>query len=271
MAFTGTSVLVATDLSPRCDRAVDRAALLARAWQTRLTVLHVLEKKGKGAAQPTEANVRSALPDPMIDADILMPAGSPPATIAATAKETGSGLIVTGVARFNDVQDYILGTAVDYIIRHAEAPVLVVKQRPRGPYRTVLVATDLSAPSRAALVRAADLFPDAALHLVHASQLPYESWLDSKEARTELQADVRHRLDEFLAHPDVPQALRDRVQIHLDYGEVAPVIDKALTETRADLLVLGAVGASGLVQAALGSTTASLLAWVPQDTLVVRR
>ena len=271
MTFTGTSVLVATDLSPRCDRAVDRAAMLASEWNTRLKVVHVLDEapKGKTGAQLTEDTVRATLPSPSTPADILLPTGSPPVTIAAIAEEQGSGVIVTGVARFNDLRDYVLGTAVDYIIRHATIPVLVVKQRPRSAYRTVLVATDLSNASRAALVHAARLFPDASLHLVHAAQIPFETWLDSEQARTELQADANHKLAAFLGHPDIGQDVRDRVQVHIGYGEIGTVLDTALAETNADLLVLGTNGASGLRQATLGSTAASLLSWVPQDTLVM--
>ena len=272
MAFTGTSVLVATDLSPRCDRAVDRAAQLAQEWQTRLKVVHVLDAapKGKIGAELTEDAVRATLPDPEVDADILLCTGSPPKTIAETAEDMGSSLIVTGVARFNNLRDFILGTAVDYIVRNAQVPVLVVKQRPRGPYRSVLVATDLSDTSRAALIHAASLFPHAALHLVNAAQLPFETWIDSDKARVELQADARHNLDRFLSHPDIAPEVRERVQVRIGYGEVASVIDTTLAATGADLLVLGTVGTGGLRQATIGSTAASLLTWVPVDTLMVR-
>ena len=37
------TILCATDLSSRCDRALDRAALLARHWQARLVVVHALQ------------------------------------------------------------------------------------------------------------------------------------------------------------------------------------------------------------------------------------
>ena len=36
-------ILLATDLSPRCDRALDRAVLLAELWQAKLIILNVLE------------------------------------------------------------------------------------------------------------------------------------------------------------------------------------------------------------------------------------
>src|SRR3546814_4410211 len=77
-------------------------------------------------------------------------------------------LIVTGVARYNSIGDYLLGTVVDHIVRRAQAPVLVGRRRPAHPYRRIVVATDLSDCSRAALLSAARLFPGADFTLVHA-------------------------------------------------------------------------------------------------------
>lgn len=272
MSSVQPSVLVATDLSPRCDRAVDRAALLAGAWRSPLRIVHVLGEKPtkQGTRQPDASDVRNTLIDPQVDADILLPAGPVPATIAATAEESGSDLIVTGVARFNNLGDFILGTAVDHIIRHARVPVLVVKQRPRGIYRNMLVATDFSDDARRALIRAARLFPEAAIQLVHAYQVPYGPWLDTEDAREQVREQAAIRLEELLGHADMTDDIRQRIRSVLEYGEVAPVVGKALEETAADLLVLGANGTSGLLQAALGSTALSLTSQMPQDTLIVR-
>ncbi|MEE1611364.1 universal stress protein [Microvirga sp. CF3016] len=42
------TILLATDLSARCDRATDRAVALAEEWQAMLVVLHVLENLDTG-------------------------------------------------------------------------------------------------------------------------------------------------------------------------------------------------------------------------------
>src|SRR3546814_7254277 len=39
------SILLATDLSHRCDRALDRAVQLAQQWSARLLVVHAVEKE----------------------------------------------------------------------------------------------------------------------------------------------------------------------------------------------------------------------------------
>jgi len=48
---TPHSLLLATDLSARCDRALDRAAQLAGEWQAELVALNVLDP----AASPDQA------------------------------------------------------------------------------------------------------------------------------------------------------------------------------------------------------------------------
>ena len=273
MTINGKPVLVATDLSARCDRAVDRAVVLADYWRVRLKVVHVLEAGSKAAEELALAkeSVRSVLPDPGADVDILLPAGSAPEEIASAASETGSGIVVTGVARYNHVGDYLLGTAVDHVVRNADVPVLVVKQRPHGQYGRMLVATDLSDCSRAALLEAAELFPDAAINLIHAYHVPYEGWLNSEEVRTEIGDEAQQAMSAFLNDPALSDALRERITAKLDYGETATVVAKALEDSAADLVVLGTHGHGGLVHATIGSTAESLLSWVKPDTLMVRQ
>jgi nucleotide-binding universal stress UspA family protein len=43
---TPKQVLLATDLSARCDRALDRAVQLTEAWQAELTAVNVLDLGG---------------------------------------------------------------------------------------------------------------------------------------------------------------------------------------------------------------------------------
>ena len=43
MTMTHKPVMVATDLSARCDRPIERAVKLAQDWSVKLIVLHVLD------------------------------------------------------------------------------------------------------------------------------------------------------------------------------------------------------------------------------------
>jgi len=266
------SVLVATDLGARGDRAVDRAILLAREWGVRADVMHVLHPAHlRSDREGAIAATRAVLPDWGADAEIVLRWGPVPQTIISGARECGARLIVVAPARFNQVRDYFLGTAVDSIVRLADRPVLVVKQRPHGPYARLMIASDLSVHARDVLLEAARLFPDAELNLVHAYHVPYGSWIDSEKVREDLEAEARADLDAFIADPAIPDAVRGQVRTHLDCGDVDTVMDRALRTLRPDLLVLGTHGVSGFVQAAMGSTAAALLNWTPVDTLMIRR
>lgn len=272
MPTTGRPILVATDLSARTDRAVDRAILLAQAWNVRLVVLHAIEPDSRLSAQPELANemIRAVLPDPAADVDIVPALAEAPTAIVDAASGMGCGLIVTGVARFNSFGDYVLGTAVDHVIRQASVPVLVVKQRPRSPYRSILVATDYSSCSRFALRTVANLFPDAMLHLVHAYHVPYEAWLRSDEVKEDVTREAQRDLEAFVQDAVTDPQARSKTSARIGYGETHTVLSKCADELDPDLVVLGTHGCGGFIPAVIGSKAEALLRYVDVDTMVIR-
>jgi nucleotide-binding universal stress UspA family protein len=272
MPIDGKPILVATDLSARSDRAVDRAMLLARQWGVDAIVLHALQPGSKLAAKPELADqaIRAALPDPQADVTIVPAFGQAPTVIAETATAAGCGLIVTGVARFNEIGDFLVGTAVEHLVRHATMPVLVVKQRPHTPYNSMLVATDYSNCSRQALLVAAKMFPDAVLHLVHAYHVPYEGWLRSNEIKQEITEAAQRELDAFLHELAIPDKVRQRLRAHLSYGASDVAISHAADKLGVNLVVLGTHGRTGFVAAMVGSVAEAILRCAAHDTLMVR-
>jgi nucleotide-binding universal stress UspA family protein len=180
------TILLATDLSPRCDRALDRAASLAQQWQAKLVVLHVLEQGPSGAELTALPSWRRPL-DPLrvarkqlLDdigglaetATVLIDEGEAADAILRTAEVEACDLVLTGVARDEPLGRLVLGTSVDRLLRRSRVPVLVVKKRARQPYRRIVVATDFSDSSRHALEAAARYFPDATLTIFHAYNPP---------------------------------------------------------------------------------------------------
>ncbi len=265
-------ILVATDLSARSDRAVDRAFYLAKRSNVPLLVCHVVESGSRleGDADLAVAAVRSVLPDPMADVEILVCDGSAPEVLLEQAIEHDCGLIVTGVARYNHPGDFFIGTAVDRIVREAASPVLVVKQRSRTDYRTILAATDFSTCSRHALLTAARLFPSADIHLVHAFHVPFEGFLSVDQNLEEFRSQAQEEFDAFLRDAAIAAEVRERISPHLRYGETQGVVQQLVHEVRTDLVVLGTHGRSGISKAFFGSMAEALLRCVQSDTMVVR-
>ena len=264
-------VMVATDLSARSDRPFERAFLLADQLGASVLVLHVLETKQE-LTQEEDQRLRELVEEEFgataANAEILFERGSVPSTISRVAEERGCGLIITGVARFNSPSDYVLGTAVDHLVRQSPVPVLVIKRRPRRPYRKLLVGIDFGEESRSALLRAAELFPEAELRLIHVYHSAYDAFLAHDTTAGHIRKEAEEKMDGFVGA--LPDELRQRVEPVLEEGHLPAVIDKMIREWRADLLVIGTDGGSALEHATLGSQAADLVDYEPCDVLTVR-
>lgn len=263
-------VLVATDFRPRSDRALDRAAKLAKDTGRELVVIHAIEDwRNAPPGETLKPRVAAVMPEDAGDYRCLFPEGSPPETIAQAAEDEDAFCLVLGVARYNSVGDHFLGTAVDQILRRSPYPVLVVKERPREAYRHIVIGTDLSKASAHGVEAAVAMFPDAQLHLVHAFHVPYEAWQNAPYVREELAESGQRHCDAFVEKLDVSPACRERMTMDLVEGSPTQAIGKTLEKYDAHLCALTSHGHGGLRQALLGSTVSDLLRTIPVDTLVI--
>jgi nucleotide-binding universal stress UspA family protein len=269
-------ILVATDLSARSDRAIDRAAQLAGAWQAELIALNVFEPTA--APDQAMAWAGGAGDDSLLTiarrqlgrdlADIGMPVEqhvirAPDAAegIRDTADAAEVGLVVTGTARDGIFGRLLLGSTVTRLARLLRQPLLVVRRRGRSAYRRVLVTTDFSAPSRLALDVAAQLFADCEIIVFHARDTP-DALLENASAGVAVELP---EWGEFLAGSGLEEAARV-----VERGPVEVSLAHFVRAADIDLVVLGATGRGGVARMLLGSTAAKLLDWLPCDTLLVR-
>ncbi|MDO9016405.1 MAG: universal stress protein [Deltaproteobacteria bacterium] len=280
-------ILVATDLSCRCDRALDRAVQAARRRDARLVVLTVLDPLSAAARERrsyapswwqlpnlravTERRLRDDLPSD-VRASVRVEEGPVVESILAVAAAEGCGLIVTGIARDETFGRLVLGTTVDALVRRATVPVLVVRARPRAPYHRVTVATDFSAPSRSALETALGLFPDGKISVFHAFDAPYVgmSGGDRSAALPAHRASAAERCEAFLDGADLPPEARGRLRVVLEYGPPGRVLLEYVADSEGDLIVLGAHGRPPLLDLFLGSVAKQVLDEADTDVLVVR-
>lgn len=267
-------ILVATDLSARDDRAIDRAAMMARARGAKLVICHAVRPGGALQGDPDRARraLIDALPDGLLDAqdvELATPEGYPPEQIAALADSVGAQAIVTGVARFNDLGDYFLGTSVDYIVRQSSVPVLVVKRRAHRPYARMVAGTDLSDNSVRALKFAGALFPDAAIRLVHGWTVPFAGWQKADHVAQESEDNARAALEQYLGSDAIDDQISRRIEPVLTQGSAERAVRDVVLDWDADLLVVGSQGHGAVHRAMLGSTAENLLGSAVCDTLVV--
>ena len=200
---------------------------------------------------------------------MVVVSGDPLARILETADAYGCSLIVTGTARDETLGRLLLGTTVEKLARQARQPVLVVKNRPRRPYRDVLVATD-SRPARGRLRAALYLVPEADLTLFHAYDVPFQGKNVPDEAVTRnFYKAAEQNSREFLA--ETPElAERARPKVVLECGQPETVLSEYSFNHRSDLVVTGTHGRTGILRTAIGSVAERLLESLPSDVLIVR-
>lgn len=270
------SLLVATDFSAHAHRAALRAAVLAREHGARKCVLlhvaprhaaleRVLRRELQGLARELKSQTGVAFAPRLAHGAVVD-------TLARAASRFD--LVVAGAQGEHRLRDFAIGTSAERLLRKIRRPVLVVKRRPAGAYRQVLVPVDFSRDAGAALALAAQLAPRAELNALHAFESPFEGKLRfagiAEETvlhyRQQARARARADMQTMLAGLRLPAARLTRQIVH---GYAPGVIARAEGEIGADLVAIGKHGRSALEDLLLGSVTLHTLASASCDVLVV--
>lgn len=270
MASTGT-ILLASDLTARSDRPTDRALILGKQIAAPVLLVHILGKdqEPERFEEAAENALKAAVGPSADDVEILVGRGEVHREILELAADRSASFIVTGVARFNNIRDYFLGTAVDQLVRNSPVPVLVVKQRAREPYRRLIVATDFSDCSRRALEKTAAIFPQAEITAWHCSHAAYEAFLNREGTEVEIQQQADRDMEKFMNSVELPQDAKDNISQVVEIGELHHQLHDMLLQGKFDLLVLGTHGRSGFAHATIGSRAAELLKHADCDVVMV--
>lgn len=278
-------ILLATDLSARSDRALDRAAALALQWQAELVVLHVLENFEPDIRDTAQLPSWRRPPDPVnvawkrlhLDvsavadkARVLIADGNPVEVITRTAETEDSDLIVVGVARDELFGRFKLGRTVDGLLRRVRLPVLVVKDRPRSSYSKIVVATDFSDSSRHALEAAARFFPATGLTVFHAYNAPMSGRMPDPDLyRANYRQFAATECEAFLQKVNWPETWRPP-EVLLEYGPLTVLLSSYARDKQVDLIVVGTQGRSAIAQFFIGSNATAIMDEAPCDVLIVR-
>lgn len=277
-------ILVATDLSPRAQKAIARAIMLAAEQGAALTILHVLtaetgnKVRQRQVALQVEKDLRRDIATLSSAQDgratIRVVTGTPFVEIIRRARQEAADLILVGAHGAQFIKDLLVGTTMEKIVRKGDRPVLAVKRPVRAPYHRVLVATDFSDPSRQALRLGLRLAPGAKIYLLHAYQgLEGQLWrADMTKSqilryRHRVAQQSREQMKDFIRRMDLNG--RSIVRL-LRYGRAPHVITAAAQRLRPELVCVGSVGRTGVPQILLGSVAEHVLREVSCDILVAR-
>lgn len=278
-------LLLATDLGSRCDRALDRAVELTKRWKAELTAVHALEQAPafvharerrerfwhtqQDRVGAVARRLRGDILDDGVEAQVVVEEGDPADVVIRVAEERDPSIIVAGHARDEPFGRLLLGATVDRLVRQAPAPVLVVRNRVRGPYRRIVVATDFSPASAQALATAAAMFADTELTLLHAYQAPFAGIASAEGSEAASGRLAREEAEAFVAGILLPDPVRAALKLLIESGRPEGVLCDYVSQQDVELVVVGRRGRSGVLDILLGNTAQTLLDILPCDVMVV--
>lgn len=294
-------VLCPVDFSVFSARALRHAAALAKRFESRLTVLHVVPQWTSYAYAPayvpepvlanpvlrdrirkdvdalTAEAVESGVP-----VDTLVREAQPWREIEAVAAELPADLVVMGTHGRGGFEELLMGSVAEKVLQRARCPVMTVCHEEGrtweapGLVRNVLCATDLSPASAPTVEYALSLAAEfeATLTLVHVLDRP--AALDGPAfAHFPPPAEVLSQHEE-IARRELRQAVPEdarawcKVVEHVVPGRARDEILRLAATERADVVVMGAHRRGPLTRALLGSTSHHVVRAASCPVLTVR-
>ena len=293
-------ILCPVDFSDFTAPAVEHALRLARWFNARVEVLHVIpvsafatagggmvdfpqaiQAMREGATRDL-ANLVAPLLDEGVPIETKILEGDPWRAIVEAAAAWPADLVVMGTHGRSGLEHLLLGSVTEKVLRRATSPVLTVGHVAphfrQGPlFRRILCAADLTSSSERTLEAALSLATenDAWITLLHViASLPGEADAHAALALPEI-GPLRLTLTE-LAHTQlrksVPDAARQfcRVSERVETGTPWSEILRAASELDADLIVMGAHTHGALGRMLFGSTASQIVRRATCPVLVVR-
>lgn len=253
-----TKVLVTTDFSEVSDRALDYAIALARRYDARIYLTHVITPDPFQFAEPqlaqaTYEKVRQAAEEGITDIlisgklrgvphEVLLGEGSVWPTLEKLITEHEIDLIVCGTHGRGKVRKILIGSVAEEIFRQANTAVLTVGPAVKGELTNeielnhILFATDFGSGAERAADHAISLAQE------HNAQLTLLHVIESSAAYTEESVARQREINVARMKQLLPAGTENwcKPEFRVTFGSAVEEILIAAKESKADLIVMGA-------------------------------
>ncbi len=286
-------ILVPSDFSDTANLAVRQAVVLAQIYQAELIVLHArliydddssqlpeaIERLKKEEAQilhRMQESVTNANPAIPIRHEIIR-GYSAPSAILGYVNQNDFDLIVIGTHGRSGIEQLLLGSVAEKVVRYAPSPVLTVNRESSiiESYKNIIVPFDFSEHALRALRTALRVSPDdAEIHLLYVFEKDTHpemySWnlASSIDLRPQVQIKAREKMDAVLSTLQVGNR-----QIHKIITDGAPhkKIAEYVNSHQTELVIMATQGLVGLDRFLLGSTTERIIRSVNTQILTLKQ
>ncbi len=264
-ALKPQSILIATDFCEASEKALRYSLALARFYESKFCLAHVVSSLGLTMAGPgaiaacEEAVSREAadLQDSLIQTGALtgiqhkfiVRQGELWPELREIVRQESADLLVVGTHGRHSIAKLFFGSIAEQIFRQADCPVLTfgphTDGRPRfgtsSTHRTFLFATDFGPASFHGLPQAIAAANQFGAELAFLSILPAAP-SHTDEGLRDCQADARMRTLQRLAELADDAGLDLRPELYAEFESGRPVSEKILEtadKLRADLIIMG--------------------------------
>ncbi len=272
-------VLCAIDLSDRSIQAMRRALSLANRLNADLTFLHVMKpselaEQANSVREGIANRIASITPRGSREPAVELRAGDHLQTIARFADETRSDLIILGSQRRRALAP-LIGTTAERIIALARRPALIVNLDGSLPYKSIVIAAELS-DAFVRIVRVARslrVLDTASVSVVHGFESPYRGPLyaegfDLHAAQRNLDEWERAAKKRLLLKLDSAGVESSRFRLVFHQARPIGAIQRIVRSVQPELLIIGTKDRSALNRIMQGSTSNDLLRTIECDLLV---
>jgi nucleotide-binding universal stress UspA family protein len=261
------TILLATDFSAEARNALRCAISLAKRYESRLVLVHILPIEGavEGESGPLMSDaIRHSAEKRMVKletaADLkslphesIIRSGDSWEVISQLLRDKHIDLVVMGTHGRGALKKLILGSTAEKIIRHAACPVLTVgphvPSRLRKRFGHIFYASDFSSGSRKALTYAVSLAEEDRAHLTMLHVIERDP-ISQSEVR-EWKQESREKLTQMISSDlDLPY----KPEIEVEFGIPEVEIVRQAQARKADLIVMGS-HSGGIVSRHLPWTT----------------
>jgi len=277
-------ILVAFDSSESSKNALRQAITIKDLEKSWLKVLAVvpsyegdlefigvsdLEKVLKGPREKLLATAEEAAGDRSSELTTVVEQGEAYEKIVEVCGDMSCDLIVMGRRGMRRLARILVGSVTARVLGHSSADVLVVPRDARVSFDNILLATDGSAHSEAALDRALNFatITGGTLTAVSVVDVYQEFYAEAPEVVEQAENKAKEILE--LVGEKAEQA-GVKTQAKVLRGNAAHEISALAEETGAGVIVMGSRGRSGLKKILLGSVAEKVIGLANCPVLVVK-
>lgn len=265
-------ILFPTDFSESVNTALDSAINIAKKFDSKLVLLHVLPEDSDNEELKKLVSIKmeefvSKVRAHQLDCYYELIAGNPADIILQTAQRKKVNLIVLGASKEKKME-FKLGSSSEKIIKNASVPVWVIEKNKPLSVNNVLCPVDFSEESKIALDNAAHICRkyDAkltVLNVIKSFKDDYKSLGITIENKNEDTSSTE--LDNFLNEINL-KGVDWKKEIII--GKPANEILNYIANNNIGLIVMGATGKTGLKKILMGSVTEKVTRKVPCSFII---